>query len=125
MLVTNDDLLPVIEIDENYPNNFYIELSWLMKVDAPANPKLYLKGLISKLQYSQVSCNWDIVKALRNEMEKYSSSVNQFRLKLLSAICQMQSAMGLKDLGSFYYKSLQDSHGTVVLSCINYIKVSP
>lgn len=100
--MTNDDLLPVIEIDENYPNNFYNELPWLLKI----------------------SCNWDIVKALRNEMEKYSSSVNQFRLKLLSAISQMQSAIGLKDLGYFYFKSLQDSQGTVVLSCINYIKVS-
>lgn len=71
-----------------------------------------------------MSCNWDIVKAMRNEMEKYHSSVNRFRSKILAAMCQMQSAMGLKDLGRFYIKPLQDSQGTVVFSCTNYIKVS-
>ncbi|XP_037039396.1 ankyrin repeat and fibronectin type-III domain-containing protein 1-like isoform X2 [Bradysia coprophila] len=100
VLVTNDDTLPVIEIDENYPNNFCSELPWLMKV----------------------SCNWDIVKAMRNEIEKHSSSTSQFRLKILSAISQMQSVMGLKDLGFVYYKFLQDSQGTVVISFVNHIK---
>ncbi|KAG4078322.1 hypothetical protein HA402_013032 [Bradysia odoriphaga] len=100
VLVTNDDTLPVIEIDENYPNNFCSELPWLMKV----------------------SCNWDIVKAMRNEIEKHSSTTSQFRLKILSAITQMQSAMGLKDLGFVYYRFLHDSQGTIVISFVNHIK---
>lgn len=58
-------------------------------------------------------------------MEKNPTSVIQFRIKLLSAICQMQSAIGVKDLGNFYYKPLKDSQGTIILSCVNNIKVSP
>ncbi|KAJ6636312.1 Ankyrin repeat and fibronectin type-III domain-containing protein 1 [Pseudolycoriella hygida] len=100
VLVTNDDLLPVIEIDENYPKNVLSEIPFFMKI----------------------SCNWDIVKALRNETEKYSSTGNQFRIKFLSALCQMQSIMGIKDLGCFYFKPLQDSEGTIVISCVNSIK---
>lgn len=65
-----------------------------------------------------------MVKPLRNELEKCSSSANQFRLKILSALCQMQSVMGVVDLGYFYYKFLQNKQGTVVLSCVNDIKVS-
>lgn len=123
VLVTNDDTLPVIEIDENYPSNYCSEYPWLLKVETIQlfqEHRLTIRILIT----SQICCNWDVVKALRNEMEKYSSSVNQFRLNLLSALSQMQSAMGIKDLGFFYYKFLQDANGTAVLTCINSIKVN-
>lgn len=43
MLLTNDDLLPVIEIDENYPNNFSYCHPWLMKVNL-------LNKIIAKLK---------------------------------------------------------------------------
>lgn len=56
-------------------------------------------------------------------MEKKSTSAIHFRTKLLTAIYQMQSALGITDLGQFYHKPLKDSHGTVVLSCILNVKV--
>ncbi|CAH0563969.1 unnamed protein product [Brassicogethes aeneus] len=100
VLVTNEDFLPVIEIDETYPSCIHSDLHWLMKV----------------------ACTWDDTKSLRSHMEKNSSSAIHFRTKLLSAVLQMQSSLCLQDLGQLYYKPLRDSQGTVVLSTINYVK---
>lgn len=66
---------------------------------------------------------WDDVKLLRADMEKKATAANHFRIKLLTAIYQMQSALGITDLGQFYHKPLKDSHGTVVFSCILRVKV--
>lgn len=69
ILVTNEDFLPVIEVDETYPSCIYNDFHWLMKV----------------------GCTWDDVKILRQNMEKsHSSSTNHFRIKLLQAAAQMQ-----------------------------------
>jgi len=69
VLVTNEDFLPVIEVDETYPSCIYNDFHWLMKV----------------------ACTWDDVKSLRQDMEKsHSSSTNHFRIKLLQAAAQMQ-----------------------------------
>lgn len=57
-------------------------------------------------------------------MEKNPTSAVHFRTKLLSAVCQMQSALCIQDLGQLYHKPLRDSLGTVVLSCISNVKVS-
>lgn len=73
--------------------------------------------------FYQISCTWEDVKLLRTDMEKKSTSAIHFRTKLLTAIYQMQSALGITDLGQFYHKPLKDSHGTVVLSCILNVKV--
>ncbi|CAH2980121.1 unnamed protein product [Chilo suppressalis] len=100
VLVTSEEFLPVIEVDETYPTCIYTDFHWLMKV----------------------SCAWDDVKGLRSDMEKHTSSSIHFRLKLLTAAAQMQSALGIQDLGQLYHKPLRDSHGTVVLSCVNSVK---
>ncbi|XP_041977983.1 uncharacterized protein LOC121732232 isoform X2 [Aricia agestis] len=100
VLVTSEEFLPVIEVDETYPACIYTDFHWLMKV----------------------SCSWDEVKALRCDMEKHTSSSIHFRLKLLTAAAQMQSALGLQDLGQLYHKPLRDAHGTVVLSCVSVVK---
>nr|CAI5841768.1 unnamed protein product [Callosobruchus analis] len=100
VLVTNEDFLPVIEIDETFPSCIHNDLHWLMKV----------------------ACTWDDIKLLRTDMEKNCSSGIHFRAKLLSAALQMQSSLCLQDLGQLYYKPLRDAHGTVVLSTINYVK---
>ncbi|XP_073945576.1 ankyrin repeat and fibronectin type III domain containing protein wide awake [Choristoneura fumiferana] len=100
VLVTSEEFLPVIEVDETYPTCIYTDFHWLMKV----------------------SCAWDDVKSLRSDMEKHTSSSIHFRLKLLTAAAQMQSALCIQDLGQLYHKPLRDSHGTVVLSCVNSVK---
>ncbi|KAF5284381.1 hypothetical protein FQA39_LY17056 [Lamprigera yunnana] len=100
VLVTNEDFLPVIEIDETFPSCIHTDLHWFMKV----------------------ACTWDDTKFLRTDMEKTPSSAIHFRTKLLAAALQMQSALCLQDLGQLYYKPLRDVNGTMVLSTINYIK---
>ncbi|XP_065084445.1 uncharacterized protein wake isoform X2 [Ochlerotatus camptorhynchus] len=100
LLLTNEDFVPVIEIDETFTSNLHTDFYWLMKV----------------------ACTWDDVKLLRMDMERNASSAIHFRTKLLSAACQMQSALSITDLGQLYYKPLRDLHGTVVLSCVNCIK---
>ncbi|KAF5288548.1 hypothetical protein FQR65_LT12001 [Abscondita terminalis] len=100
VLVTNEDFLPVIEIDETFPSCIHTDLYWFMKV----------------------ACTWDDTKFLRSDMDKTTSSAIHFRSKLLAAALQMQSALCLQDLGQLYYKPLRDVNGTMVLSTINYIK---
>ncbi|XP_025991314.1 uncharacterized protein LOC105195024 isoform X5 [Solenopsis invicta] len=101
VLVTNEDFLPVIEIDETYPSCIYNDFHWLMKV----------------------ACTWDDVKSLRQDMEKsHSSSTNHFRIKLLQAAAQMQAALCIQDLGQLYHKPIRDIQGTLVFSTVNYIK---
>lgn len=36
VLVTSEDFLPVIEIDETYPSSLYSDYHWLMKVNTTA-----------------------------------------------------------------------------------------
>lgn len=74
--------------------------------------------------HSQVACTWDDAKSLRTDMERNATSAVHFRTKLLTAACQMQSALCIQDLGQLYHKPLRDSHGTVVLACVNNVKVS-
>ncbi|XP_054007672.1 uncharacterized protein LOC128891842 isoform X2 [Hylaeus anthracinus] len=101
VLVTNEDFLPVIEVDETYPSCIYNDFHWLMKV----------------------ACTWDDVKTLRQDMEKsHSSSTNHFRIKLLQAAAQMQAALCIQDLGQLYHKPVRDIQGTLVFSTVNYIK---
>ncbi|EFN87249.1 Ankyrin repeat and fibronectin type-III domain-containing protein 1 [Harpegnathos saltator] len=101
VLVTNEDFLPVIEVDETYPSCIYNDFHWLMKV----------------------ACTWDDVKSLRQDMEKsHSSSTNHFRIKLLQAAAQMQAALCTQDLGQLYHKPIRDIQGTLVFSTVNYVK---
>ncbi|KAL7727175.1 hypothetical protein ACLKA6_013924 [Drosophila palustris] len=100
VLVTSEDFPPVIEIDESYPSALHIDYYWLMKV----------------------ACTWEDVKSLRTDMERNLISPVHFRTKLLSAVSQMQSALGITDLGQLYYKPLRDAQGTVVLTCVQSVK---
>lgn len=104
ILVTNEDFIPVIEIDsDSYPSgasNFTADFYWLMKI----------------------STSWEDAKNLRVEMEKNTTSKIQFRFCILKAIHQMQLSLGITDLGQFYFKPLKDSNGTIVLSCALYVK---
>ncbi|XP_055935870.1 ankyrin repeat and fibronectin type-III domain-containing protein 1-like isoform X3 [Argiope bruennichi] len=101
IIVTAEDTLPILEVDETYPSPLHTDFHWLMKV----------------------ACTWEDVKTLRQDMEKSHSSSNvHFRSKLLQAAEQMQSALGLQDLGQLYYLPLKDSEGTTVLCTVKHIQ---
>ncbi|XP_077490006.1 ankyrin repeat and fibronectin type III domain containing protein wide awake isoform X2 [Amblyomma americanum] len=100
ILVTTEETLPILEVDDCYPASFQTDFHWLMKV----------------------ACTWDDVKTLRLDMEKSHSSSNvHFRSKLLQTVEQMQSALGVQDLGQVYYKPLRDYEGTAVVCVAKYV----
>lgn len=101
VLVTSEDFLPVIEVDETYPSCLYHDFHWFMKV----------------------ACTWDDVKSLRQDMERsLSSSTVHFRIKLLQAAAQMQAALCIQDLGQLYHKPVRDCQGTLVICTVNYVR---
>ncbi|XP_046408882.1 uncharacterized protein LOC124173423 [Ischnura elegans] len=101
VLVTNEDFLPVIEVDEAYPNSIYGDFHWLMKV----------------------ACTWDDVKSLKQDMDRCSGSTAvQFRNKLLQASGQMQTALCIQDLGQLHHRPIRDSQGTLVFSAVNCVR---
>ncbi|CAL1274010.1 unnamed protein product [Larinioides sclopetarius] len=100
VLVTTEDTLPVMEVDESCPSCLHNDFHWLMKV----------------------ACTWEDAKVLRAEMEKtQSSSALHFRSKLLQAAEMMQSALGVQDLGQFYYKPIKDLDDTTVLCTVKHV----
>lgn len=70
-----------------------------------------------------MACTWDDVKSLRIDMARNATSAVHFRTKMLTAACQMQSALCIQDLGQLYHKPLRDSHGNVVFVCVNNVQV--
>ena len=79
VLVTSEEFLPVVEVDDNYPASVNNDFHWLMKI----------------------GCTWSDVKALRQDMERsLSSSSAHFRIKLLQAAAQHQVLSGFVFLRS-------------------------
>ncbi|GFQ64335.1 ankyrin repeat and fibronectin type-III domain-containing protein 1 [Trichonephila clavata] len=100
VLVTTEDTLPVMEVDDSCPSCLHNDFHWLMKV----------------------ACTWEDAKVLRTEMEKtQSSSAIHFRSKLLQAADMMQNALGVQDLGQFYYKPIKDLDDTTVLCTVKHV----
>ncbi|XP_072155401.1 ankyrin repeat and fibronectin type-III domain-containing protein 1 isoform X2 [Bemisia tabaci] len=101
VLVTNEEFLPVIEVDETYPGALNHDFHWFLKV----------------------SCTWEDIKWMKNDMEKsLNSSSVHFRVKLLTAAMQMQAALGVQDLGQLYHRILKDTDGTTIICTINYCR---
>lgn len=100
ILVTPEETLPILEVDETYPSSLHTDFHWLMKV----------------------ACTWEDVKPLRQDMEKSPSSSNvHLRSRLLQAVEQMQTALGIQDLGQLFYKPIKDTEGTIVLCTVKHI----
>lgn len=102
VLFTNEDFIPVIEVDETYPSCLLNDYHWLMKV----------------------ACMWDELKGMRTDMERNATPTIHFRTKLIAAAQSMQSALCITDLGQFYHKPLRDVHGTTVLCCVNQVRTA-
>ncbi|RXG54385.1 Ankyrin repeat and fibronectin type-III domain-containing protein 1 [Armadillidium vulgare] len=101
ILVTTEDFPPVVEVDENYLSQAKIHFHWLMKV----------------------ATTWEDVKSLRQDMEQAGSASHlPYRIKLLQAAANMQSVLGLQDLGQFYHKPIKDSSGTYVFCTVKHVK---
>ncbi|XP_071965983.1 ankyrin repeat and fibronectin type-III domain-containing protein 1-like isoform X2 [Antedon mediterranea] len=104
VLVTTEDQLPIIEVDDNYPSNMHQDFLWFMKV----------------------ACTWEDVDVLRGDLEKALSTSPSlmFRNKLLQAVSQMQTTLGIQDLGQVYYEPIRDHNGSTLFVLVKHIKDS-
>ncbi|XP_041473244.1 ankyrin repeat and fibronectin type-III domain-containing protein 1-like isoform X2 [Lytechinus variegatus] len=102
VLVTTEDYLPIIEVDENFPSNVQQDFLWFMKV----------------------AQTWEDVDLLRTDLNQSTaaSPVVHFRGRLLQAAAQLQSIMSMQDLGKLYYEPVKDSQGIVIFTLINSVK---
>ena len=69
ILVTHEDVLPMVEVDENYGHNLLGDFQWFMKL----------------------TFVWDDLKALRPDLERCSSATTFYlRMKLVQAAIELQ-----------------------------------
>ncbi len=69
ILVTNEDVLPMVEVDENYGHNLLGDFQWFMKL----------------------TFVWDDLKTLRPDLERCSSATTFYlRMKLVQAAIELQ-----------------------------------
>ncbi|CAN0023790.1 unnamed protein product [Lampetra planeri] len=96
VLVTQEDQLPVLEVDDSCSSSISQDFLW----------------------FAKVSCMWDDVDWLRHRVMSSLSSCSsalQARQKILVAVSHMQAALGVSDLGRAYLEPLKDRHGNAVL----------
>lgn len=123
VLVTNDEVLPTIEIGMQWATlaiHYSLWMGLTLSLSLSPIDDIYPSTLQNDFNWLlKISCTWDDTKMFRKDLEKsQSSSVAHFRSKILLAIEQMQSSLGLQDLGRLFYKLLRDAEGTVVFCAI-------
>ena len=101
VLMTNEDSLPLIEVQDDVPSNATLnsDFHWLSKI-------CFL---------------WSDLAKLRADMSRLNMS--SLRSKLVAAGQSMQSALGTENLGVCYYKPLRhQSSGAVIFSLVHHVK---
>ncbi|KAK3559518.1 hypothetical protein QTP86_013702 [Hemibagrus guttatus] len=95
LLVTNEDQIPIVEVEDSYSNSLMQDFLW----------------------FTKLSCMWEDVRWLRQSMtiSASSSSTLQSRQKMLAAAGQLQNLLGTHNLGRVHYEPIKDRHGNVLL----------
>ncbi|XP_024141286.1 ankyrin repeat and fibronectin type-III domain-containing protein 1 [Oryzias melastigma] len=98
LLVTPEDQIPIVEVDDSYSSSLMQDFLW----------------------FTKLSCMWEDVRWLRQSMSvsMSSSSTLQARHKMLSAASQMQNLLGTHNLGRVHFEPIKDRHGNVLLVTI-------
>ncbi|XP_041671080.1 ankyrin repeat and fibronectin type-III domain-containing protein 1 [Cheilinus undulatus] len=98
LLVTAEDQIPIVEVDDSYSSSLMQDFLW----------------------FTKLSCMWEDVRWLRQSMSvsMSSSSTLQARYKMLTAAGQLQSLLGTHNLGRVHYEPIKDRHGNVLLVTI-------
>ncbi|XP_069011849.1 ankyrin repeat and fibronectin type-III domain-containing protein 1 isoform X1 [Embiotoca jacksoni] len=106
ILVTPEDQIPIVEIEDSYSSSLMQDFLWFTKVS-------YLWEDISWLQQclspSQSSCSCTL----------------QTRLKMLQAVSHLQGMLGTQDLGQVYYEPIKDKHGNALLVLLKDMNTCP
>ncbi|XP_029456551.1 ankyrin repeat and fibronectin type-III domain-containing protein 1 [Rhinatrema bivittatum] len=102
MLVTNEDQIPIVEIDDSHTSSIMQDFLW----------------------FTKLSCMWDDIRWLRQSMSisMSSSTALQARQKMLAAAAQLQNLLGTHNLGRVYYEPIKDRHGNVVIVTIREVE---
>ncbi|XP_063152626.1 ankyrin repeat and fibronectin type-III domain-containing protein 1 [Candoia aspera] len=102
ILVTNEDHIPIVEIDDSHASSIMQDFLW----------------------FTKLSCMWDDIRWLRQNMSvsMSSSTALQARQKMLSAAAQLQNLLGTHNLGQVYYEPIKDRHGNVIIITIREVE---
>ncbi|XP_062416101.1 ankyrin repeat and fibronectin type-III domain-containing protein 1 isoform X3 [Pungitius pungitius] len=102
LLVTAEDQIPIVEVDDSYSSSLTQDFLW----------------------FTKLSCMWEDVRWLRQSMlvSMSSSSTLQARHKMLSAANQLQNLLGTHNLGRVHYEPIKDRHGNVLLVTIREVE---
>ncbi|XP_060753418.1 ankyrin repeat and fibronectin type-III domain-containing protein 1 isoform X1 [Tachysurus vachellii] len=104
LLVTNEDQIPIVEVEDSYSNCLMQDFLW----------------------FTKLSCMWEDVRWLRQSMtiSAWSSSTLQSRQKMLVAADQLQNLLGTHNLGRVHYEPIKDRHGNVLLVTVRELDSS-
>ncbi|CAF1034503.1 unnamed protein product [Adineta ricciae] len=98
ILVTNEDVLPMVEVDENYGHNLLADFQWFMKL----------------------TFVWDELRSLRPDLERCSSATTFYlRMKLVQAAIELQTLEEINNLGRLHHTYIRDNDGNVAFILIN------
>ncbi|XP_068585362.1 ankyrin repeat and fibronectin type-III domain-containing protein 1 isoform X2 [Cebidichthys violaceus] len=102
LLVTAEDQIPIVEVDDSYSSSLMQDFLW----------------------FTKLSCMWEDVRWLRQSMSvsMSSSSTLQARHKMLTATSQLQNLLGTHNLGRVHYEPIKDRHGNVLLVTIRDVE---
>ncbi|XP_015262335.1 PREDICTED: ankyrin repeat and fibronectin type-III domain-containing protein 1 [Gekko japonicus] len=102
MLVTNEDQIPIVEIDDSHTSSIMQDFLW----------------------FTKLSCMWDDIRWLRQNMSvsMSSSTALQARQKMLAATAQLQNLLGTHNLGRVYYEPIKDRHGNIIIVTIREVE---
>ncbi|XP_041264869.1 ankyrin repeat and fibronectin type-III domain-containing protein 1-like isoform X2 [Onychostruthus taczanowskii] len=105
ILVTHEDQIPVVEIDDTYSCLLMQDFLWLTKVSCMWDEILWLRQCVT---VSQSSC----------------SCILQTRFKMLLAISQMQGLLGIQDLGQVFFEPIKDKQGNILVVTLKEVKTN-
>ncbi|XP_053157907.1 ankyrin repeat and fibronectin type-III domain-containing protein 1 isoform X2 [Hemicordylus capensis] len=102
MLVTNEDQIPIVEIDDSHCSSIMQDFLW----------------------FTKLSCMWDDIRWLRQNtsVSVSSSTTLQARQKMLSATAQLQNLLGTHNLGQVYYEPIKDRHGNILIVTLREVE---
>ncbi|XP_060951586.1 ankyrin repeat and fibronectin type-III domain-containing protein 1 [Limanda limanda] len=106
VLVTPEDQIPVVEVEDSYPSSLMQDFLWFTKVSYLWEEIPWLQQCLSP---SQSSCSCTL----------------QTRLKMLQAVSLLQGMLGTQDLGQVYLEPIKDKHGNALLVLLKDMNACP
>ncbi|XP_059180611.1 ankyrin-repeat and fibronectin type III domain-containing 1 [Centropristis striata] len=106
VLVTPEDQIPIVEVEDSYPSSLMQDFLWFTKVSYLWEEIPWLQQCLSP---SQSSCSCTL----------------QTRLKMLQAVSLLQGMLGTQDLGQVYFEPIKDKHGNALLVLLKDMNACP